>query len=187
MASAAKSTQEKMMEFFDEKENWKEETIKVGRPWKLDELRLKSNADLHKLWYVLLKERNMILTMEEEYKRLLELMPSPERLEKVEESMENIMEVVAERDRAYNLLEKGETGEPELVYRKNEIGLMGWKPAREYRMPKESNPGRVYRERATGPWINKYLRLFREKRLRKLHAKGTQERKEKRMLRKMYP
>ncbi len=24
--------------------------IFVGRPWKLDELRLKSNTDLHKLW-----------------------------------------------------------------------------------------------------------------------------------------
>lgn len=66
-----------------------------------DELRLKSNEDLHKLWfvellrrryvfkyysalrYVLLKERNMIMTMEAEYKRTANLMPAPERLEKV--------------------------------------------------------------------------------------------------------
>jgi len=27
----------------------------LGRPWKLDELRLKSNTDLHKLWYVKVK------------------------------------------------------------------------------------------------------------------------------------
>jgi len=33
--------------------------------------------------YVLLKERNMIMTMEEEYKREAELFPNPERLEKV--------------------------------------------------------------------------------------------------------
>ena len=33
--------------------------------------------------YVLLKERNMIMTMEEEYKRCGELFPNPERLEKV--------------------------------------------------------------------------------------------------------
>lgn len=33
--------------------------------------------------YVLLKERNMLMTMEEEYKRQSELFPSPERLEKV--------------------------------------------------------------------------------------------------------
>ena len=33
--------------------------------------------------YVLLKERNMIMTMEEEYKSQSELFPNPERLEKV--------------------------------------------------------------------------------------------------------
>ena len=57
--------------------------VRVGRSWLTDELRLKSNTDLHKLWYVLLKERNMLLTMEEAYKVEHVAMPNPERLDKV--------------------------------------------------------------------------------------------------------
>lgn len=37
--------------------------------------------------------------------------PNPERLDKVEESMENLETVVRERNKAYWLLEVGETGE----------------------------------------------------------------------------
>ncbi|VDQ11404.1 unnamed protein product, partial [Trichobilharzia regenti] len=73
-------------EFFDEKKNWGETTVSCGRPWRKEELRLKSNVDLHKLWYILLKERNMLMTMEEEHYRCLERMPSSERFEKVSES-----------------------------------------------------------------------------------------------------
>ena len=35
--------------------------------------------------YVLLKERNRLLTMEEEYRYQYELFPSPERVDKVKE------------------------------------------------------------------------------------------------------
>lgn len=72
-----------LMEFFDDKNNLKEDKVKHGRPWTLDELRLKSNVDLHKLWYVLHKERNMLLTMEECYRKEVEPFPSPERIAKV--------------------------------------------------------------------------------------------------------
>ena len=98
--------QSNLMEFFDTSENLYEskiihgefkcfrwdleenEVFFIGRWWYLDELRLKSNEDLHKLWYVLLKERNRLLTMEEEYRHQHELFPSPERVDKVNKSIE---------------------------------------------------------------------------------------------------
>ena len=41
-----------LMEFFDDEKNWGANEVKSGRSWKLEELRLKSNTDLHKLWYL---------------------------------------------------------------------------------------------------------------------------------------
>ncbi|KAJ8980204.1 hypothetical protein NQ317_002217 [Molorchus minor] len=119
----ASSTKFDLMEFFDDKKNWGAQEVKSGRSWNREELRLKSNGDLHKL-YVLLKERNMLLTMEQEAKDQTRLFPSPERIDKVEDSMENLEAVVRERNIAYHQLETGETGErPSKV----EIGRLGLK------------------------------------------------------------
>ena len=38
------------MAFFDKEDNWEETTVIVGRPWLKEELRARSNQDLHKLW-----------------------------------------------------------------------------------------------------------------------------------------
>jgi large subunit ribosomal protein L47 len=83
--TSLKSDSNSLMEFFDAKENWRETKVRHGRAWKIEELRLKSNIDLHKLWYILHKERNMLLTMEEIYKENFVLFPSPERIAKVRE------------------------------------------------------------------------------------------------------
>lgn len=111
------------MEFFDDKKNWGATEVRSGRSWTADELRLKSNTDLHKLWYVLLKERNMLLTMEEDAKNEVRLFPSPERLDKVLDSMDNLETVVRERNRAYHMLETGVNGERPGKEEKNILGL----------------------------------------------------------------
>lgn len=129
-----------LMEFFDDPKNWGEMEVKCGRAWTVDELRIKSNTDLHKLWYILLKERNMLMTMEHECNDKMELFPNPERVDKVEMSMENLETVVRERNRAYHLLEIGETGEVKAETRVNALGLEETVHQQEYLIPKEEQP-----------------------------------------------
>ena len=38
--------------------------LNIGRSWLSSELDLKSTDDLHKLWYVLIKEKNSVLSDE---------------------------------------------------------------------------------------------------------------------------
>ncbi|KAI5645252.1 mitochondrial 39-S ribosomal protein l47 (MRP-L47) domain-containing protein [Phthorimaea operculella] len=135
------------MEFFDAKKNWSESNIRVGRAWKLDELRLKSNTDLHKLWYVLLKERNMLYTMEQECKEKIRLFPNPERIDKVQESMNNIETVVRERNVAYCQLETGETGERPVEDVVSVFGLPEKYEKKEHPIPKFMNTR----------WVKPYL------------------------------
>ncbi|KAI2508923.1 Mitochondrial 39-S ribosomal protein L47 (MRP-L47) [Fragilaria crotonensis] len=69
----------------------------VGRSWSVAELRRKSFVDCHKLWYVLYKERNMLLTELKLSSRSQLIMPQPERLQKVKKSMGAIRHVLGER------------------------------------------------------------------------------------------
>ena len=113
---------------------------------------LKSNADLHKLWFVLLKERNMLLTMEEAYKDKWIAMPNPERIDKVEMSMENLEEVVKERNKAFYQLEVGVTGERTRVFRQDCFGRIVPYKKREHSMPLRMN--KSYRQKLKFRFLN---------------------------------
>ncbi|OQR71951.1 39S ribosomal protein L47 [Tropilaelaps mercedesae] len=128
-----------LKQFFDNPVNFGALEVKHGRSWKLDELRIKSNSDLHKLWYVLLKERNLLLTQEAAAKDELEIMPSPERLDKIEESMKNLEAVVRERNKAYYDLEVGETGERPVEVKLDWMGLVRKMRLSEHWMPQRYN------------------------------------------------
>lgn len=57
--------------------------VVVGGDWKAWMLREKSTDDLHKLWYVLLKERNALLTERQHCRSKNLMMPNPTRRVKV--------------------------------------------------------------------------------------------------------
>ncbi|KAK9905609.1 hypothetical protein WJX75_002937 [Coccomyxa subellipsoidea] len=86
-------------EFFDTpvKEG---EKVTSGRAWEASDLRLKSWDDLHKLWYVLLKERNMLKSEKDSYRAKGLVMPNGRRQTKVRKSMCRIKYVMYERARA---------------------------------------------------------------------------------------
>lgn len=76
------------------------QTRAVGRAWKAADLRLKSWDDLHKLWYVLLKERTMLKAEQERCKVRGERLENPSRIPKVRKAMSRLKLVLSERAHA---------------------------------------------------------------------------------------
>ena len=93
-------------EFFDQKEEGDE--VITGRSWTAADLRRKSFDDLHKLWYVLYKERNLLLSERERARRNSRpIQPKEEtRYLKVKRSMGAIKFVLSERSKIHKLLKK---------------------------------------------------------------------------------
>ena len=136
----------------------------------MEELRIKSNDDLHNLWYVLVKERNMLMTMQEEAKRQLENMPSPERIDKVEESMKNIEEVIKERNKAYYQLEVGDDQyvERRRAFRRDQFGRWRWIGSSEHLIPYSMNSKwRNLYGPGFGKGVAEFNRALREKKFNK--------------------
>ncbi|XP_047946819.1 39S ribosomal protein L47, mitochondrial-like [Salvia hispanica] len=99
-AAAAYSTgaRNPLEEFFEaDRKPDDEKPVVYGRSWKASELRLKSWDDLNKLWYVLLKEKNMLMTQRQMLNAQNLNFPSPERISKVRKSMCRIKHVLTER------------------------------------------------------------------------------------------
>ncbi|XP_055077123.1 39S ribosomal protein L47, mitochondrial isoform X2 [Periophthalmus magnuspinnatus] len=174
-------------EFFDFPENRGETTVKSGAPWTAKQLRTKSNEDLHKLWYVLLKEKNMLLTLEQEAKRQRLQMPSPERIRKVERSMIRLETVVNERETAVRLLQTGqEKGRPG-AWRKNKFGYIYWYRFKEYAIPWYMNRRYKRKQFYTPKFVEPHIRLRIEKNMRERARKKTLQKETLEKLKEKFP
>ncbi|XP_021891879.1 39S ribosomal protein L47, mitochondrial-like [Carica papaya] len=96
--STARAGGNPLEEFFEaDRSQDEDKPVVYGRSWKASELRLKSWEDLHKLWYVLLKEKNMLMTQRQMLHSQNLRFPNPERIPKVRKSMCRIKHVLTER------------------------------------------------------------------------------------------
>ncbi|KAH7336769.1 mitochondrial 39-S ribosomal protein L47 (MRP-L47)-domain-containing protein [Rhizoctonia solani] len=94
-----------------------------GRPWLASELRRKSFKDLHTLWYVLARERNLLATQASEARRMgvdARLFTNVSKRDlRCRKSMARIKQVLNERRLAYDdavkLFKEGVTPEPESI------------------------------------------------------------------------
>ncbi|KAK6133837.1 hypothetical protein DH2020_032430 [Rehmannia glutinosa] len=83
-SSSSSARHNPLEEFFEADRNPEDEKpVVYGRGWKASELRLKSWDDLQKLWYVLLKEKNMLMTQRQMLHAQNLRFPNPERIPKV--------------------------------------------------------------------------------------------------------
>ncbi|XP_054437800.1 39S ribosomal protein L47, mitochondrial-like [Pteronotus mesoamericanus] len=174
-------------EFFDDPKNWGEEKVKSGAAWTCQQLRNKSNEDLRKLWYVLLKERNMLLTLQEEAKQQILPMPSPERLEKVLDSMDALDKVIQEREDALRLLQTGQEKARPGAWRKDIFGRIIWHKFKQWPIPWHLNK-RYNRKRFFAmPYVDHFDRLRCEKQAPIQARKKNLEKKQAKLLQEKFP
>lgn len=72
---------------------------KFGRDWEMSDLETQRNPTLHALWFVLLKERNAMLTADSFFRATLKQRnPYRDRLKSVQQSMDNLKQVMEHRE-----------------------------------------------------------------------------------------
>ena len=77
--------------------------------------------------------------------------------------MENLLDVIAERDIAYSELETGESCAPGRRWAYNELGIGYWRKCKPYSVPLHVNTYFRGTTALSGPWQRHYLKLRREK------------------------
>ncbi|KAI8620189.1 mitochondrial 39-S ribosomal protein L47 (MRP-L47)-domain-containing protein [Chytriomyces sp. MP71] len=92
-----------LLDFFDSEKGWywSESDPKTGRGWTCAELRTKSFDDLHRLWWICIKEQNKLLSQRDEARMFKVIFPNGQRLQQVRITMRGIRLVVQERRIAY--------------------------------------------------------------------------------------
>jgi len=76
--------------------------------------------------------------------------------------MENLLNVVLERDVAYSELETGESCEPGQRWAYNQLGIGYWRKCKPHLMPLHMNTAMRSTTALSGTWQNPYKKLRRE-------------------------
>lgn len=101
--------------------------------------------------------------------------------------MRNIVEVIQERERAINMLETGETGDPKVRKVMNFLGMIEDRTEKEHLVPKSENPEYQLLHPKFEKWMMKYLKLYNEKQLGEEQQLKKTKRKYQERLKKKFP
>ncbi|XP_064135802.1 large ribosomal subunit protein uL29m isoform X2 [Loxodonta africana] len=129
----------------------------------------------------------MLLTLEQEAKRQRLPMPSPERLEKVVESMDALDKVVQEREDALRLLQTGQEKARPGAWRRDLFGRIIWHKFKHWPIPWYLNK-RYNRKRFFAmPYVERFVRLRFEKYARIESRKKSLKKKKQKILQQKFP
>nr|XP_020836420.1 39S ribosomal protein L47, mitochondrial isoform X1 [Phascolarctos cinereus] len=129
----------------------------------------------------------MLLTLEQEAKRQRLPMPSPERLDKVSESMDALDKVIQERDDALRLLQTGQERPRPGAWRKDIFGRIIWHKYKQWPIPWYLNKRYNRKKFYAMPYVEPFVRLRLEKYLRGEAKKKNLQKKKEKMLRSKFP